>query len=136
MRIWTLHPKYLDRPGLLAAWREAWLAWSVLDRPTAGYGKHPELARWRQAITPRASLAAHMRATREEMLCRGWRPKDFPDVGQPMTYLPVSEETVYTERMILLTKLFRRNDIERYTLLADSALPDLNPVFQVAEPGG
>ena len=26
MRLWSLHPKYLDRQGLLAAWREALLA--------------------------------------------------------------------------------------------------------------
>jgi len=30
MRLWSLHPKYLDRMGLLAVWREANLAQSVL----------------------------------------------------------------------------------------------------------
>lgn len=30
MRLWSLHPKYLDRMGLLAVWREGLLAQSVL----------------------------------------------------------------------------------------------------------
>ena len=30
MRLWTLHPQYLDSKGLVAAWREALLAQKVL----------------------------------------------------------------------------------------------------------
>jgi hypothetical protein len=30
MRLWSIHPKYLDRQGLLAVWREGLLAQSVL----------------------------------------------------------------------------------------------------------
>jgi len=30
MRLWSIHPKYLDRQGLLAVWRESLLAQSVL----------------------------------------------------------------------------------------------------------
>lgn len=31
MRLWTLHPKYLDTKGLVALWREALLAQKVLQ---------------------------------------------------------------------------------------------------------
>jgi hypothetical protein len=30
MRLWTLHPKYLDARGLVALWREALLVQKVL----------------------------------------------------------------------------------------------------------
>ena len=30
MRLWTLHPRYLDSQGLVALWREALLARAVL----------------------------------------------------------------------------------------------------------
>jgi hypothetical protein len=30
MRLWSIHPRYLDRQGLLAVWREGLLAQSVL----------------------------------------------------------------------------------------------------------
>lgn len=32
MRLWSLHPKYLDRQGLLAVWREGLLAQKVLSQ--------------------------------------------------------------------------------------------------------
>jgi len=37
MRIWTLHPKYLDTKGLVALWREVLLAQAVLIEQTRGY---------------------------------------------------------------------------------------------------
>ena len=37
MRLWTLHPKYLDPQGLVALWREALLARAVLQGKTRGY---------------------------------------------------------------------------------------------------
>jgi hypothetical protein len=45
MRLWTLHPRYLDRVGLVALWREALLAQAVLAGRTRGYTRHPQLAR-------------------------------------------------------------------------------------------
>ena len=49
MRIWTLHPKYLDAKGLVALWREALLAKHVLEGKTVGYLNHPQLTRFKQA---------------------------------------------------------------------------------------
>lgn len=43
MRIWSLHPKYLDTKGLLALWREALLVKHVLEGKTKGYKHHPQL---------------------------------------------------------------------------------------------
>ena len=34
MRIWSLHPKYLDPKGLVALWRETLLAKHVLEGKT------------------------------------------------------------------------------------------------------
>jgi hypothetical protein len=41
MRLWTLHPQYLDAKGLVAVWREALLAQHVLSGATTGYRRHP-----------------------------------------------------------------------------------------------
>ena len=46
MRLWSPHPRYLDRPGLTAAWREALLAQKVLTGTTRGYRSHPQLVRF------------------------------------------------------------------------------------------
>ena len=47
MRLWSVHPKYLDARGLVALWREALLAQAVLRGRTNGYVHHPQLQRFR-----------------------------------------------------------------------------------------
>jgi len=46
MRLWSIHPKYLDRFGLLAVWREGLLAQKVLAGQTRGYKHHSQLIRF------------------------------------------------------------------------------------------
>lgn len=47
MRLWSIHPKYLDTKGLVALWRESLLAKAVLQSKTKGYTKHPQLERFK-----------------------------------------------------------------------------------------
>jgi Pyrimidine dimer DNA glycosylase len=49
MRIWSVHPRYLDRQGLTAGWREGLLAQKVLTGTTKGYRNPPQLRRFRAA---------------------------------------------------------------------------------------
>lgn len=46
MRLWSMHPKYLDRQGLTALWREGLGALVSLD-PNRGYHNHPQLNRFK-----------------------------------------------------------------------------------------
>lgn len=48
MRLWSIHPMYLDRTGLVALWRETLLAKHVLEGRTKGYRSHPQLDRFRR----------------------------------------------------------------------------------------
>ena len=52
MRLWSLHPQYLDTKGLVALWREALLAKHVLEGKTRGYKKHSQLDRFKQSVSP------------------------------------------------------------------------------------
>jgi len=56
MRLWTLHPKYLDAQGLVALWREALLARAVLRGLTRGYRHHPQLLRFQAHAAPRSAI--------------------------------------------------------------------------------
>ena len=47
MRLWSIHPKYLDSKGLIACWREGLLAQKVLLGETKGYKNHPQLDRFK-----------------------------------------------------------------------------------------
>ena len=72
MRLWTLHPKYLDAKGIVALWREALLAQKVLQRKTRGYRHHPQLIRFAGTGNPPAALAAYLTAVCAEATERGY----------------------------------------------------------------
>ena len=72
MRLWTLHPRYLDSKGLVAAWREALLAQKVLRGATRGYRNHPQLARFRTLANPRRAIAAFLHGLAVEAQRRGY----------------------------------------------------------------
>jgi hypothetical protein len=72
MRLWTLHPRYLDPKGLVAAWREALLAQKVLAGRTRGYRHHPQLARFQAQPDPPAAIAAFLAGLAAEARRRGY----------------------------------------------------------------
>ena len=73
MRIWSLHPKYLDVQGLVALWREGLLAQAVLSGNTKGYLHHPQLLRFREQSSPIGFIAEYLRGVHEEAVKRGYR---------------------------------------------------------------
>src|SRR6476469_5884183 len=72
MRLWTLHPRYLDAKGLVALWREALLAKAVLKGETRGYKHHPQLERFRAHSAPLSAINAYLGAVYEEASARGY----------------------------------------------------------------
>jgi hypothetical protein len=72
MRLWTLHPKYLDRQGLLALWREGLLARAVLRGATRGYRQHPQLERFRAHASPALAIDTYLAAVHDEASRRGY----------------------------------------------------------------
>jgi len=72
MRLWTLHPKYLDAAGLVALWREGLLARAVLRGRTKGYRHHPQLLRFRRHASPRVAINAYLRVVLIEARTRGY----------------------------------------------------------------
>ena len=73
MRLWSLHPRYLDRQGLTAGWREALLAQAVLAGRTKGYTKHPQLRRFQETPEPVVTVGAYLELLAGEATSRGYR---------------------------------------------------------------
>lgn len=73
MRLWSLHPRYLDRQGLTATWREALLAQAVLAGRTTGYRSHPQLRRFAGLSDPMGAIGAYLEALADEATGRGYR---------------------------------------------------------------
>jgi hypothetical protein len=72
MRLWTVHPRYLDAKGLVAAWREALLAQKVLAGATRGYRHHPQLSRFQAQPDPLAAVGAFLTGLAGEAKVRGY----------------------------------------------------------------
>ena len=66
MRIWSIHPRYLDVKGLVALWREALLAKKVLEGKTRGYKNHPQLDRFRMSKKPINSINQYLQEVYNE----------------------------------------------------------------------
>lgn len=118
MRLWSLHPCYLDRPGLTAAWREALLAQAVLAGRTSGYTRHPQLGRFRACQEPVTAIGAFLSVLQQEATDRGYRFDlariDRPaGVGMPtagwVETVPVSSGQVRYEWEHLMGKLRARS---------------------------
>jgi len=131
MRLWSLHPKYLDRQGLVALWRETLLARAVLRGQTRGYRHHPQLDRFRQARAPISALNAYLRVVYEEARARGYhfdRSKLAP-VRKP-SVIPVTKGQLEFEWTHLLAKLRRRSP-EGYRHCRSIARVESHPLFRV-----
>ena len=72
MRLWSLHPRYLDSRGLVAVWRGALLAQAVLRGETSGYRSHPQLERFRAQRSPRLAINAYLAAIHAEATTRSY----------------------------------------------------------------
>jgi hypothetical protein len=131
MRIWSLHPKYLDPSGLVALWRESLLARAVLRGETRGYRHHPQLERFRTQTAPRAAISAYLSAVHAESLDRGYS-FDRSKVGRVRTLptIRVSAGQVAFEWQHLLRKLRARNPAvyERWHTID---APQCHPLFHV-----
>lgn len=132
MRLWSLHPRYLDGKGLVALWREALLAQKVLAGETTGYRNHPQLVRFRDQPSPVAAISAYLEIVWTQGDERGYR-FDRNKIGKSdgtITPIPVSEGQLRYELLHLLARMESRKARELEHLRA-IYLPDPHPSFSV-----
>jgi hypothetical protein len=131
VRIWSLHPKYLDARGLVALWREALLAQAVLKRRTKGYRHHPQLDRFRAQTSPLGAIAEYLRGVHAEAAIRGYAFAARKIGGAQMHgRIAVTRGQLMHEWRHLLTKLAIRDpELRRRLELAERPQP--HPLFRV-----
>jgi hypothetical protein len=131
MRLWTLHPKHLDRQGLLAVWREALLAQAVLREKTKGYKNHPQLIRFKQHPDPRNAIAYFLSIIHEEATRRGFQfdARKYHVERHPEP-IPTTSGQLEFEFRHLLKKLQVRSPAD-YTALQKIEQVENHPLFQI-----
>jgi hypothetical protein len=134
MRLWSLHPRYLDAKGLVALWREALLAKAVLNNRTRGYRHHPQLHRFRSHPAPRSAINAFLAEVLNEAESRGYA-FDRSKVGpvRRAAALPVTRGQIDCEWRHLLAKLSTRSPA-LYRRWRSMRRPECHPLFR-ARPG-
>lgn len=135
MRLWSLHPRYLDPKGLVALWREALLAQAVLTGQTRGYRHHPQLDRFRQDSSPGHAIAAYLQAVHAEAVRRGYH-FDAGRVGRGGGFTPLTVATgqLEYEWAHLTGKLQARAPVW-LRQFDEVGLPEPHPLFKVIEGG-
>jgi hypothetical protein len=130
MRLWSIHPKYLDQKGLVALWREALLAQAVLLGKTKGYRNHPQLQRFRNTSFPHRSINTYLWGIYNEAVARGYTfdpSKLAPQ--EPCECIPVTQGQLEFEWNHLLSKLAIRSP-EQLQHLQHSQSILCHPLFQ------
>ena len=132
MRLWSLHPKYLDARGLVAAWREALLAQKVLEGKTRGYTHHPQLTRFRSSADPSEAISEYLWELREEGVRRSYNfdsSKIRRKRSSNTKKIPVSTGQIAYEFELLKWKLGNR-DRRWLTKIRNEKNPESNPLFR------
>jgi Pyrimidine dimer DNA glycosylase len=130
VRLWSIHPRYLDPQGLVALWREALLARAVLRGKTKGYRHHPQLERFRAHPAPRSAISSYLDTVYREAGARGYS-FDSGKIGSGRTdiLIPVSAGQIAHEWEHLLRKLSKRSP-ERYRQLRTIRQPRCHPLIR------
>ena len=131
MRLWTLHPRYLDPQGLVALWREALLARAVVRGETKGYRHHPQLERFNAQPAPRSAINAYLAAVHAESVSRGYSfdPRKVGPIRSRCRIDTSAGQLAY-EWQHLLRKLRVRSP-EHFRKWRDVELPKPHPLFRI-----
>lgn len=134
MRIWSLHPKYLDPQGLVALWRETLLAQKVLQGQTKGYRNHPQLQRFAEMEQPLAAIGDYLWELVREAQARGYNfdaSKVIHRSGE--IRMQVTEGQMAFEWEHYLAKTLQRSPMV-YERIKNIGMPEPHPLF-VLMPG-
>ena len=135
MRLWSIHPRYLDRVGLLAVWREGILAKRVIEGKTKGYQTHPQLLRFKRYDSPADFIDAYLYQIYLEAKRRGYnfnlsKIRRVEALGASK----VTTGQLEYEFKHLLTKVMKRDKkkFEELKGIKPNVI-EANPVFSVVE---
>ena len=129
MRLWSIHPEYLDAKGLVALWREALLAQKVLLGETRGYKHHPQLTRFKNSDNSVGAIASYLRCIHKEAEKRGYKFDNSKIAKKRITgQLFVNNGQIEYEFRHLLCKL-RQREPDLYKKLKDIRRIRPHPLF-------
>lgn len=133
MRLWSIHPKYLDSKGLVALWREGLLAQKVLLGETKGYRNHPQLDRFWQVSNSSGAISSFLRHVANEADRRDYHfDRSKISAKRSIKKIAVTSGQIEYEFSHLLQKLESR-DRERFDKMRSIVDIEIHPIFYVVD---
>lgn len=133
MRLWSLHPSYLDKQGLGGCWREALLAQKVLAGNTKGYKSHSQLIRFKSTNNPLSYISSFLLTIYEEASRRGYKY----DSSKILPAFPIRKKIAVTTGQLkyefdhLVQNKLRIRSPKIFCELKDITDPEVNPFFEL-----
>ncbi|MBU1726379.1 MAG: pyrimidine dimer DNA glycosylase/endonuclease V [Candidatus Omnitrophica bacterium] len=134
MRLWSIHPRYLDKTGLLALWRESLLAQKVLLGKTKGYKYHPQLHRFKGHTDPIAAIGFYLLQVYLEAEKRGYC-FDKRKILSPKKYvarIKITKGQIDYEFSHLCSKLKKRDRLTCAKILGEKIIKP-HPLFKIVK---
>jgi hypothetical protein len=133
MRIWSLHPKYLDAKGIVALWRETLLAKNVLQNKTKGYKHRPQLNRFKESKYPLAAINLYLSFVYEEAVERDYNfdKKKFSKSSKRIKLKVTSGQIDYEVKHLLKNLKFR--DPKKFKELKSVKVFEPHPLFKAIQ---
>ncbi len=130
MRLWSIHPKYLDPTGLVALWRESLLAKKVLQGKTKGYTNHPQLLRFKRQKDPVAAINNYLMHVWSEAQKRGYSFDASKFRKTKTAEIKVTKGQLLYELKHLNRKLKERS-VKFYKQIRNIEEPEPHPSFRM-----
>src|SRR5689334_7091239 len=135
MRIWSIHPKYLDSRGLVALWRDTLLARNVLENKTKGYKNHPQLNRFKESHKASECINQYLCEIYKEAKRRNYRfNRDKIDQNYEPLTITVTTGQLDFEVKHLKAKL-NLSDRKKLKEPSIAKYSESHPLFEVVEGG-
>lgn len=138
VRLWSIHPSYLDWKGLGGLWREALLAQAVLLNRTRGWKNHPQLLRFKNHRTPISAIGYYLLEIHGEARRRGYSYDKSKIVESVETVEPITitdGQLIY--ELVILKERLKKRDPKKYGELLKleeaESRPKPHPIFIVIE---
>lgn len=135
MRLWSIHPKYLDVKGLLGLWRESLLAKTVLLGKCKAYYHHPQLYRFLNTCNPIIYINLYLKYIYKESKQRKYSfNKKKIDFFDDINYkkINITNDQLTYELNHLKKKLKKRSIINfNYLINIHNKNIEANPIFNI-----
>jgi len=131
MRLWSIHPKYLDSIGLVALWRESLLAQKVLKGETKSHKNHPQLKKLKGHPHPQYAVANYLVEIWKESKRRKYNfNKEKIGPTKIVEKIPITRSELRYEFDLLRERLKKRAP-SRYKDLLSVKKIECHPLFEI-----